>query len=216
MGARAKDELVPQELLELGFEARYTGSTDIAAHKSDELRTYAADADGNVYMKYSAWGFAHATPDKWNDEIRYINSLQAQLGPLDDKTRQIRQHIASLVCCDNGVPVTLDEALNAIGTGALPANPFHAGCWMGIEQQRTTQPGEAAAMKVVEDVLRGLLAGRPKQEFLAAHPHAHGDTASPRDHSWATCTLYVDYPDSFIKGRRIEVRWTRSGSDFWA
>jgi len=42
---------------------------------------------------------------------------------------------------------------------------------------------------------------------------AYGDTASPRDHSWATCTLHVDFPDSFIKGRQIEVRWTRSASD---
>jgi len=45
---------------------------------------------------------------------------------------------------------------------------------------------------------------------------ASGDTSSPRDYSWATCTLTVSRPDSFIKGRRIEVRWTRSGSDFWA
>jgi len=43
------------------------------------------------------------------------------------------------------------------------------------------------------------------------YPIAHGDTASPRDHSWATCTPYVDFPDSFIKGRQVEVRWTRSG-----
>ncbi len=174
MGVRAKDELVPQEPLEPGFEGRYTGGTDIAACKPNELWTHLADADGNVYVKYSAWGFAHATPDKWNDEIRYINSLQAKLGLLDDKTRRIRQHIASLQCCDNGVPVTIDETLNAIGTGALPANLFHAGCWMGIEQQRTTQPGDTAAMKLVEEVLRGLLAGKPVQEFIAAYPYAHG------------------------------------------
>jgi len=35
MGVRVKDELVPQELLEPGFEARYVGSTDIEAFKSD-------------------------------------------------------------------------------------------------------------------------------------------------------------------------------------
>ena len=45
------------------------------------------------------------------------------------------------------------------------------------------------------------------------NPLAHGDTISPGDHKWATCTLYVDEPDSFIKGRQVEVRWTRSGAD---
>lgn len=174
MGPRMKDELVPSDLLEPGFEGRYTGSTDISAFKSDDLWTYSADSDGNVYMKYSTWGFAHATPDKWNDEIRYINSLQAKLGRLDDKTRRTRQHLASLVCCDNGVPVTIDESLNAIGTGALPANPFHTGCWMSIEKQRTTQPGDTAAMKLVEEVLRGLLAGKPMQSFLVSYPYAKG------------------------------------------
>jgi hypothetical protein len=173
MGVRAKDELVRQELLEPGFEGRYTGGTDIAAYKSDDCQTYAVDRDGNVFTKYSAWGFAHAAPDKWNDEIRYINSLQVHLGRLDDKTRRIRQHIASLQGCDNGVPVTIDEVLNAIGNGALPTNPFHAGCWMSMEQ-RSTQPGDTAAMKPVEEVLRGFLAGKPMQGFLASYPYAQG------------------------------------------
>jgi len=173
MGAKMKEELVPSELLEPGFEGRYTGTADLAAHKPADLWTYSVDADGNVYFKYSAWGFAHAAPDKWNDEIRYVNSLQAALGRLDDKTRRIRQYIASLQCCDNGVPVTIDEALHSIGTGELPANPFHAGCWLSAEL-RSTQPGETAAMRLVEEVLRGLLAGKPKQEFLAAYPYAHG------------------------------------------
>jgi len=48
------------------------------------------------------------------------------------------------------------------------------------------------------------------------HEIASGDTVCPGDHRWAVCTLLVSRPDSFIKGRRIEVRWTRSGSDFWA
>ena len=33
------------------------------------------------------------------------------------------------------------------------------------------------------------------------------------NHQWLTCSLAVSYPDSFIKGRQIEVRWTRSGTD---
>lgn len=171
MAARMRDELVPQKLLEPGFEARYTGTTDIAAHESDEYRTYLVDNDGSVYMKYSAWGFAHNTPATWNDEIRYLNSLQAGLGQLDDRTRRIRQHVASLQCCDNGFPVTIDETLNAIGTGELPAKPFHAGCWLGTPG-RTTQPGDVEAMKLIEEVLRGFLTGKAKQEFLAAYPYA--------------------------------------------
>ncbi len=40
----------------------------------------------------------------------------------------------------------------------------------------------------------------------------HG-AESPKDHDWLTCSLTVVYPDSFIKGRKVEVRWTRGGSD---
>jgi hypothetical protein len=173
MGAREKDELVPQELLEPGFEGRYTGATDIAGYQSDEHVTYLADPGGDIYMKYSAWGFAHATPDSWNDEIRCINALQGRLGQLDEKARRTRQHLASLQCCDSGMPVTIDETLNAIGTGALPERPFHAGCWMSLEQ-RTTQPGETAAMQLVEEVLRGYLTGQTVHDFLSAYPHARG------------------------------------------
>ncbi len=173
MAMREKNELVPQELLEPGFEARYTGTTDIMAFKSDDFRTYSVDADGNVYMKYSAWGFDHATADKWNDEIRYINSLQAKLGRLDDKTRRIRQYIASLQCCDNGFPVTIDEALNAVGISELPTQPFHAGCWLGVPG-RTTQPNDVEAMILIEELLRGFLAGTDRQKFISSHPHERG------------------------------------------
>ena len=44
---------------------------------------------------------------------------------------------------------------------------------------------------------------------------ASGDTTNPGDHTWATCSLDVLEPDSFIKGRKVEVRWTRGGSDSW-
>ena len=50
--------------------------------------------------------------------------MQAELGFLDENIRKVRRHIASLVCCDSGVPVTIDEVLNAIGTGSLPVQPF--------------------------------------------------------------------------------------------
>jgi len=39
------------------------------------------------------------------------------------------------------------------------------------------------------------------------------DVSPPLDHHWLTCSLDVSYPDSFIKGRKVEVRWTRGGSD---
>jgi hypothetical protein len=40
----------------------------------------------------------------------------------------------------------------------------------------------------------------------------HG-TQPPNDHSWLNCSLTVDFPDSFVKGRQVEVRWTRGGAD---
>jgi hypothetical protein len=50
-----------------------------------------------------------------------------------------------------------------------------------------------------------------------AYAHNVGGT---ENHQWLTCSLDVVYPDSFIKGRRIEVRWTRGGADslefYWA
>ena len=55
--------------------------------------------------------------------------MQEKLGPLDDKIRQIHAHIGSLVPCDGGFPVTVDELLNAIGRGELSDPSFHNGCW---------------------------------------------------------------------------------------
>jgi len=40
---------------------------------------------------------------------------------------------------------------------------------------------------------------------------AHGQTYEYDDHVWVRCTLAVDRPDSIIKGRSYEVRWTLSG-----
>ncbi len=40
---------------------------------------------------------------------------------------------------------------------------------------------------------------------------AEGDTFEPRSHVWVKCTLDVEFPDSIIKGRRYQVRWTLSG-----
>jgi hypothetical protein len=43
-----------------------------------------------------------------------------------------------------------------------------------------------------------------------AYAHNVGGT---ENHQWLTCSLDVVYPDSFIKGRQVEVRWTRGGAD---
>jgi len=51
------------------------------------------------------------------------------------------------------------------------------------------------------------------QTYPGSYEVARGDTTDPGVHRWATCTLDVIEPDSFIKGRQVEVRWTRSGHD---
>jgi hypothetical protein len=40
---------------------------------------------------------------------------------------------------------------------------------------------------------------------------ASGSRTETRDHVWVRCTLDVDYPDSIIKGRTYEIRWTLAG-----
>ncbi|MGC9348784.1 MAG: hypothetical protein ACP5JG_11640 [Anaerolineae bacterium] len=163
------------DLVPVGFEAIYTGEDDLSTvDTSDPHLTYFADDEGHVFQQYSLWGFANTTEDKWDDEIKAINAMQTALGPLDHATREIRAHIASLVGCDNGVPVTIDELLNAIGKGQLPSPPFHDGCWLCRPDARTTQPLQTESMRVMEDVLRGYMAGKPEATFLEAYPFARG------------------------------------------
>jgi hypothetical protein len=140
---------------------------------SDAILSYSADADGNVIMRYSLWGFSYTKEEDWTDEIRLINAMQAQLGPLDDEARAIRAHIASLVPCDNGFPVTVDEILNAIGTGRLPQPAFHPGCWLS-RGTRGTQPGQPESMRLIEDVLRAYLEGQGPESLIAQFPYARG------------------------------------------
>jgi hypothetical protein len=164
----------PYNLVPIGFEATYTGQTDTEAiDTSDTDLTYRPDATGHLFMQYSLWGFAHTQERDWTDEIRAINRLQTQLGPLDDETRAIRAHIASLVPCDNGVPVTIDEMLNAIGTGQVPEPAFHPGCWLS-RGMRSTQPRQVESMRVIESVLRGYLEGQTSERFISKYPYATG------------------------------------------
>jgi len=164
----------PYEHVPIGFEAIYTGQTDLdAVDTSSPYTAYWADDGGNVMMQYSLWGFCHTKEKDWTDEIRAINHMQAQLGALDDETRAIRAHIVSLVPCDSGFPVTVDEILNAIGTGSLPEPAFHPGCWLS-RGTRSTQPHQAESMRVIESVLRAYLDGQPKETSIAQYPHAKG------------------------------------------
>ena len=124
-------------------------------------------------MQYSLWGCFHTTVEEWNDEIHAINRMQAGLDPLSVDVRKIRAHIASLVPCDNGVPVTIDEILNVIGTGKLPEPAFHPGCWLS-SGTRTTQPAQVESMRDIETVLRGYLDGQPAALLIESHPYAKG------------------------------------------
>ncbi len=165
---------VPYGLVSEGFEAFYAGETDLVEVGTSDLDLlHFTDDDGNVAMRYSLWGFAATNEDKWDDEIRAINAMQAELGSLDDAAREIRAQIGSLVGCDNGVPVTIDEIMRAIGTGQLPSPAFHAGCWMS-RGARTTQPGQVESMRAIEAVLRGYLVGEASEVFLAHYPFARG------------------------------------------
>ena len=91
-------------------------------------------------------------------------------------TRRIRAQIGSLVLCDSGVPVTIDELLSAIGTGRLPEPSFHNGCWPGPPGQKTrgTQPGQTDSMKVIRDVLVAYLGGETEGALAERFPHAVG------------------------------------------
>jgi hypothetical protein len=135
------------------------------------------DDAGNVMVQWPvfSWTFPDQEED-WDEEIRHINEMQASLGPLDDDTRQIRAHIGSLVPCDSGLPVTVDELLNAIGRGTLSEPSFRNGCWCpGMWwQQRTTQPLHMDTMRTVHAVLTGYLAGRLGADAVGNSPQTAG------------------------------------------
>jgi hypothetical protein len=166
--------LAPQEGVPIGFEAVYAGeTTEDSPEVPGELLIRTTDADGRAILRYSLWGSFYTREEDWTDEIRLINGLQAQLGLLDDDVRAIRAQIASLVPCDSGFPVTVDEILNAIGAGRLPQPAFHPGCWLS-RGERTTQPRQAESMRVIDHVLRAYLEGQPAKASIATYPHAQG------------------------------------------
>jgi len=106
-----KRGLVPYGLVSPGFEAVYTGEkSDSFVERVEGPMRLVADDSGNVMRVWSVWTWTWLGQERdWDDEIKYINNMQMELGRLDDETRRIRAHIGSLVPCDNGFPVTVDE-----------------------------------------------------------------------------------------------------------
>jgi hypothetical protein len=169
---------IPYDILSPGFEAVYTGEKSSEPVEKDELITgLTTDKNGNIIRKWSTVTWTFPGQEKnWDAEIKYINKMQSELGPLDDNVRQIRAHIASLVPCDSGFPVTVDELLNAIGKGKLDEPSFHNGCWCpGMWwEQKTTQPFQTESMKTIHAVLTGYLSGKTKKDFISEFPRAEG------------------------------------------
>jgi len=174
------NRLVPYEMAPPGFEAIYTGETvagPIEPFPASSPLQRLADAAGNVYLLWSTWTWTWPGGEAdWDADIRAINAMQRALGALDDETRRIRAHIGSLVPCDNGFPVTVDELLRAIGHGRLDERTYHNGCWMSAMwwQDASTQPGEREAMRTIEGVLRGYLEGRSSEQARTRYLGARG------------------------------------------
>ncbi len=167
---------MPYDLVTPGCEAVYTGERSSGSiEKVDVITVLTSDDHGNVIRKWPTWSWTWpGQEDKWDDEINQLNSMQQQLGQLDDDQRQIRAHIASLVPCDSGFPVTVDELLNAIGRGKLQDPSFRNGCWcsgMWWEQQ-STQPFHLESMKMIHAVLKGYLAGKSRDHLNKQYPGA--------------------------------------------
>jgi hypothetical protein len=169
MANKKKNRLVPYDMVTAGFEAIYTGKKSSSEGESDDA--------GNEISRWPVftWTFPGQEKD-WDEEIKHINNIQSKLGDLDDSTRQIRAHIASLVPCDSGFPVTVDELLNAIGRGKLDEPSFRNGCWCpGMWwEQKTTQPSHMESMRIIHAVLTGYLEGKDKKDFIREFSHAEG------------------------------------------
>jgi hypothetical protein len=168
--------LVPYEMVKPGFEAVYTGEkSDVAIEPDGWPRSRFTDDDGNVIEEWSVWTWRN-DPAKWDDEIRRINAMQVRLGPLSDDVRQIRAHIGSLVSCEQGIPMTVDDLLAAIGRGSFLEPPLHNGCWCcGMWWEcRGTQHGQAEAMAAIEQIMLGYLDGQAADALAARFPDAEG------------------------------------------
>ncbi|MHC4618807.1 MAG: hypothetical protein ACYTEQ_13770 [Planctomycetota bacterium] len=176
--AKKKNTLVPYDQVSPGFEALYTGKKSSSeGEKVDIITTLTSDNAGDEIRKWSVFSWTFPGQEKdWDDEVKYINKMQTKLGPLSDSIRQVRAHIASLVPCDSGFPVTVDELLDAIGKGRLDGPSFRNGCWcVGMWwEQKTTQPSHIKSMRVIHTVLTGYLAGKSREGLIKDFPGAAG------------------------------------------
>jgi hypothetical protein len=136
--SKLEDQFLPYDEIELGWEAVYTGER-LAAPADN------TDQEGNVIVRWPLWTWT-GLPLPACPEIEFISSMQRALGELDGETRRIRAHIASLAHCDNGIPITVDELLAAVGIGNLPDAPFHNGCHFSLGA-RGTRPHQVASIR---------------------------------------------------------------------
>jgi len=175
---KRKVRLVPYNMVSPGFEAIYTGrKASSEGEKVEIITNVIADEAGNEIRKWPVVSWTFPGEEKsWDEEIKYINGMQSKLGELDDSTRRIRAHIASLVPCDSGFPVTVDELLNAIGRGKLDEPSFRNGCWCSGMwwKQKTTQLAHIESMRTIHTILTGYLAGKTREDFIEEFPHVAG------------------------------------------
>jgi hypothetical protein len=181
--AKKKDTLVPYDQVSPGFEAMYTGETSSTPVREYQMvSTLYSDEDGNLISQWCTipWFFPNEEgqwkEDEWDDTVKHLHKMQSKLGPLTDSIRQIRAHITSLIPCDSGLPVTVDELLFAIARGKLDRSSFKNGCiCSGMAQEmKTSQPRQAETHTTIHAVLSAYLAGERKDDAIKAHPEAAG------------------------------------------
>jgi hypothetical protein len=181
--AKKKDTLVPYDQVSPGFEAVYTGETSSTpVQKSQMISTLYSDEDGNLISQWCTipWIFPNEEgqwkEDEWDDTVKHLYDMQSKLGPLTDSIRLLRCHITSLIPCDSGLPVTVDELLFAIARGKLDRSSFKNGCLCsGIGcQLKTSQPQHLESLKTIHAVLNAYLTGEPEQDVVKTHPEAAG------------------------------------------
>jgi len=181
--AKKKNTLVPYEQVPPGFEAVYTGETSSApVRKSEMVSTLYSDEDGNLISQWCTipWFFPNEqgkwAEDEWDDMVKHLNEMQSRLGPLTDSIRRLRAHISSLIPCDSGLPITVDELLFAIARGKLDRESFRNGCLCSgmAQQMKTSQPRQAESLRTIHAVLHAYIAGEPEENAVKAHPLAAG------------------------------------------
>ncbi|MBN2543980.1 hypothetical protein JXI42_14065 [bacterium] len=207
MNEKTKSSLVPYEMVSPGWEAIYTDEKfSTSPNKSSEWATFYGDDDDNEIRKWSVWTISR-NEDDWNEEMKYLNSVQEKLSPLNVDIRWLRIHIGSFLPCDSGFPVTLDEILNSIGQGQLPENHFHAGCWMGFGT-RSTQPLQVECIQIIENILTKWRNNVNKNILIEKYPYAKNFIDST--YKW------LGNPDDFSELQKLLLKRMLLPFDFFA